>query len=279
MSRPSPRELVVHSTLRLTANMQRLILTGEALADFPADSTSGYIKLMFATDGEPLTQATAVEGQRPLMRTYTVRAFDPEKRWLSVDFMLHNHGPQPAGPAASWAERAQPGDRILVGGPGPTKFIYADADWYFLVGDMTALPAISCNLEQMPAAARGYAVIEIAGEDDRQALVCPPGIEVIWVVDASPVPSLEQAAATAETSALLQQVRASEWLHGDVAVWAACEFHKMRALRQYFRQEQNTGRKETYISSYWKLGRSEDEHKLDKRADQETIDQEAIDAP
>ncbi|MDO6804479.1 SIP domain-containing protein, partial [Wenyingzhuangia sp. 1_MG-2023] len=72
--------------------------------------------------------------------------------------------------------------------------------------------------------------------------------------------------------ALLQRVVAAEWLSGRVAVWVACEFHKMKALRRYFRQQRQTGRKETYISSYWKLGRSEDEHKVDKRADQALVD-------
>ncbi|MDP2608654.1 MULTISPECIES: siderophore-interacting protein [unclassified Oceanobacter] len=271
MSRPSPRELVVHSSSRLTTNMQRLVFSGDALADFPVDSASGYIKLMFTADGQPLTPATALEGQRPLMRTYTVRAFDPDKFQLTVDCALHNHGPQPAGPAASWAARAQPGERILVGGPGPTKLIDNSADWYFLAGDMTALPAISCNLEQLPAEARGYAVIEIASAEDRQSLECPAGVEVIWVVDETS-PELAQAESMATSSALLQRVVAAEWLSGRVAVWVACEFHKMKALRRYFRQQRQTGRKETYISSYWKLGRSEDEHKVDKRADQALVD-------
>ena len=89
------------------------------------------------------------------MRTYTVSAQRDDE--IDVDFALH----EAEGPASMWARNAQAGDQVLVGGPGPKKLINNDADWFLLVGDMTALPAITVNLAQLPADARGYAVLEV----------------------------------------------------------------------------------------------------------------------
>jgi len=45
----------------------------------------------------------------------------------------------------------------------------------------------------------------------------------------------------------------------------------MRALRQYFKQERGVAKTHLYISSYWKLDNSEDEHKVIKRQDAESV--------
>jgi len=63
-----------------------------------------------------------------------------------VDFALH----EICGPATFRALNTKVGDSIMVGGPGPRKLVHPDADWFLLVGDMTALPAISGNIEMLP---------------------------------------------------------------------------------------------------------------------------------
>lgn len=83
---------------------------------------------------------------------------------LRCRLVLH----EDAGRASEWAKNARPGGNILIGGPGPKKLLDNTADWCLLVGDMTALPAISVNIEQLPADARGYAVIEVTDESDIQ---------------------------------------------------------------------------------------------------------------
>lgn len=242
------RHATVISSQRLTPNMQRIVLGGEELADFPPGQESGYIKLIFGDD--PDTRR---------MRTYTVRAFDPDKPELVVDFALHDDSEgDDAGLASHWAQHADPGTEILVGGPGDKKLVNMDADWFLLAGDMTALPAISCNLEQMPRNARGYAVIEVVSEADRQPLDAPAGIAIHWVINPHP---------GSDANALLHKIRTLPWLDGKPSIWAACEFSAMRALRKFFKQEKQVQRDELYVSSYWKLGRSEDQHKIDKRED------------
>ena len=261
MAKPNPRQLTVQQCFNVSANMRRVVLTGAALHDFPQESEGGYIKLLFTHSGAALTEENkqAMEpGARPVMRTYTVRYFDAEQQQLSVDFVMHEHDGV-EGIASHWAANAQEGDQIMIAGPGPIKPLNHSADWFFLAGDMTALPALSCNLERLPQDAKGYAVIEIAEAADQQTLVKPEGIDIKWVIQSE--------------QNLAEEVESVNWLPGTVAVWAACEFTTMRKLRNYFKNEKQVERENLYISSYWKAGRSEEEHKVDKRkdAEQETV--------
>ncbi|MEL0636740.1 siderophore-interacting protein [Marinomonas sp. TI.3.20] len=242
MSRPQPRELTVISTTLVTPHMLRVTLGGENISTMPENQESAYVKLIFPSESSRL------------MRTYTIRKQRTDA--IDIDFMLHDD----SGPASSWAKNAKPGDRILVGGPGPKKMIEESAQWQLLIGDMTALPAISVNLETLPADAKGYAVIEVVSEEDIQPLKHPAGIELKWVVNTHP---------GSNDLALLEQVQALEWLSDDVSVWAACEFGSMKALRRFFKDEKKVEKTNLYISSYWKQGSNEDQHKAVKRADSE----------
>lgn len=246
MPRPAPRTLRVISSAPVTPHMLRITLGGAEIDSFPANQESAYIKLIFPAPGSDST----------LMRTYTVRHQRAEQ--FDVDFVLHHD----AGPAAEWAKNARPGDSIVVGGPGPKKLVDNSADWFLIVGDMTALPAISVNLEQLPADARGHAVIEVIDERDIQPLRHPDGIRLHWLVNPHP---------GEDSQLLVNQVRQLDWLPGQPSIWAACEFTAMRALRQHFREERQVERKSLYISSYWKLGSSEDQHKLAKREDADAL--------
>jgi NADPH-dependent ferric siderophore reductase len=186
-----------------------------------------------------------------------VRNFREQLNELDVDFFLHGE----SGPASAWASRVQAGDTITLAGPGGKKLLDFSADWFVLAGDMTALPAISVNIEQLPDHARGYAVIEILHESDIQAFHTPDAFEVHWVINPAP---------EKENTLLLDKIKQLPWLEGCPSIWAASEFSTMRALRRYFKQEKNVDKKAVYVSSYWKCGLSEEQHKKVKRADAET---------
>lgn len=247
MPKSTPRTLTVIRSHQLTPNMKRITLGGAELEGFPADQESAYIKLQIPADN----------GESQLTRTYTVRHHRDELNEIDVDFMVHGD----SGPASAWATRAQPGDLITIAGPGGKKLLDFSADWLVLVGDMTALPAISVNLEQLPAHARGYAVIEILHESDMQAFGTPETFEIHWVTN----PAQEK-----ENTHLLDKLKQLPWLEGTPSIWAACEFNTMRALRHYFKHERNVDKQSVYVSSYWKRGLSEEEHKKVKRTDAET---------
>ena len=46
----------------------------------------------------------------------------------------------------------------------------------------------------------------------------------------------------------------------------------MRGLRQLLVKERHVAHEQLYISSYWREGRSEDQHKVDKRKDAEAFE-------
>ena len=246
MAKPTPASLSVLAHGEISPNMRRITLGGENLTRYPADQAGSYIKLFV---NEPGQEMLAV-------RTYTIRHHREDAGEIDVDFVLHGDH----GPASAWASRVAPGDEITVGGPGPKKSVNLEADWYFLVADMTALPALSVNLEALPASARGYAVIEVLDKKDIQQLTAPKGIDIHWLVAKDNAIGREM---------VVDCVRNRDWLDGQVCVWAASEFETMRALRQYFKKERQLPTADAYISSYWKYGLREDEHKVVKRQDSE----------
>lgn len=250
------RRVTVQACQQLTPNMRRLTLGGAALGDFPPEMVGGYIKLLFSK-ADPSRSAVANDGEsidlnKYIKRSYTVRRFDAQGPSIELDFVQGSN----KGPATRWASDAQPGDDVTIVGPGPVKLVDPDADWFLLIGDMTALPAIGVNVERLKPTARGYAVIEVASEEDKQDLPFPPEMEVSWTI------------ASADTPSRLSEItRRLAWLDGRPSVWAACEFDEMRQLRTYLRKERALGNDDLYLSSYWKRNATDEEHKRAKATD------------
>ena len=249
--KPSPKQVTVIATETITPNMQRITLQSPELSEFPANCEGGYIKLLFTPRGETEIKALA-EGERPVMRTYTIRRFNPQDGTIEVDFVRHITHDLQCGFAARWALKVAVGETIFIAGPGTIQDMTTEADWFFMVADMTALPALSAKVRHLPEESKGYAVIKVLSEQDIQSISVPSNLQVKWIYADD---SLEQA------------VRELPWLDGTASVWCACEFDSMRALRQYFRNEKEVDRENIYISSYWKQGVSEDGHKAIKQQD------------
>lgn len=258
--RTQPRKAVPHlltviNNTLMTPNMRRLTFSGAQLARFPDISTSHYVKLLFDFDGQPITTAE-MSPDDALMRTYTVRAINQAEQTMCIDVVMHSKNTdcdEHSGPASRWAERAKTGDRIAVAGPGSSKGLAQARDWVLFIGDMTALPAISAYLETLSPDSTGYAVIEVISDKDKQILKKPDGVQIIWI---------EQGSGT-----LQQHVEMLSWLPGAPAVWIACEFSQMRALRKLMTNHYALPHQQLYVSSYWRKGRSEDQHKIDKQND------------
>jgi len=246
MAKPSPRILTVVAKQSLSNNMVRITLGGEQLENFPQDQESGYVKLVF-----PSSDPTA----KPIMRSYTIRSFDAQALELVLDFVVHGRN----GPASAWAMDADIGTTILVGGPGDKKLVDNRADSFIIVGDLTALPAISVNVAQLPESAVGHVVIEVIDESDQLALELPKGMQVHWVINPQP---------TSVNTLLADAVKVLPWPneHQKLNVWVACEYSAMRNLRQYFCNEKSVAREDIYLSSYWKIGTTDEGNKAAKRA-------------
>lgn len=238
-----PRLLQVIRKEKITPHMLRITLGGDDLHNFPEDQNSAYIKLRLPKENQP---------DEYWVRTYTVRDFKPELGELDVDFVLHDI----EGPASNWAKQCVAGDTIQVGGPGPKKLLDYSADWFLIAGDMSALPAISANIEGLPEDARGYALIEIINDQDQQEINCPDDFEIIWLTNPTPEKP------NGKLQAAMQDI---EWLEGEPSIWVAGEISTSLDIRGYLLKTKDVNRKQMYASSYWQIGQSEDGHKISKR--------------
>ncbi|NEC90608.1 siderophore-interacting protein [Streptomyces sp. SID12501] len=261
--RPERRAPKLHSaqvvrTERLTPHMQRVVLGGDGLAEFSAGTrTDHYVKLQFPAEGVTYPQPFDMQRVReefpreqwPVSRTYTVRAWDPELRELTLDFVLHGD----EGLAGPWAMRVQPGETVVFGGPGGAYAPDPDADWHLLAGDESALPAIACALEALPDGSRAYAFVEIAGPEEEQKI--DSDVEVRWLHRGERTPG----------EALVEAVRAMEFPAGRVHAFVHGEAAFVKELRRLLRVEREIPREDLSISGYWRLGHNEDGWQASKR--------------
>ncbi|MEV7066247.1 siderophore-interacting protein [Streptomyces collinus] len=245
-------------TERLTPHMQRVVLGGEGLADFTAETcTDHYVKLLFPPAG--VTYAEPFDLQRvrdelprdqwPVTRTYTVRQWDAEHRELTLDFVIHGD----EGLAGPWAARVQPGETVYFMGPGGAYAPDPDADWHLFAGDESALPAIACALEALPRGARAYAFVEISGPEEEQKI--DSDVEVMWL----------HRGARPLGEALVETVRNLEFPEGRVHAFVHGEAHFVKQLRHLLRVERHVPRESLSISGYWRRGHNEDGWQESKR--------------
>jgi NADPH-dependent ferric siderophore reductase len=246
------RRLNVRSVQRVTPHLIRVTLEGEDLAGFHSPGFDDHAKLFFpdaagvlalpsaGPDGAPVWPP----GPKPLMRDYTPRRHDAAAGTLEIDFALHE-----AGPATAWAESAKPGDTLGVGGPRGSFIVPTDFDWHLLIGDDTALPAISRRLAELPAGARVVVLAEVDDEADQITLEGPAALELHWV-------HRGRAGTGGAESPLLATLRALELPPGDFHAWIGCESSAAKALRAHLVGERGANPKWTRASGYWRRGAS-----------------------
>jgi NADPH-dependent ferric siderophore reductase len=260
---------VVRRTERSSPHMIRVVLGGAGLVDFaPGEFTDHYVKLIFPQAGvdypEPLDMAAVRRDlpreQWPRIRTYTVRAWDPAARELTIDFVYH--GDQ--GLAGPWAAAARPGDEIRFLGPGGAYAPSVAADWHLLVGDESALPAVAASLERIPAGAPARVFLEVAGPGEEQPLDTPGDAEIVWLHRGdAPVGKL-----------LVEAVRGLDFLPGEVHAFVHGEANFVKELRRFLRMERGLPREQLSISGYWRLGSDEDGWQSGKADWNRRIDEE-----
>ncbi len=227
-------------TTWLSPHLVRVTLGGAGFAGFEdRPDTDKYVKLRF----------TAPEGH-PVTRTYTVRTVDAEAQTLDLDFVVHGD----EGLAGPWAAAVEPGARLSFMGPGGGYLPNSEADWFLLLGDLSAVPAIAAALEALPTDAVGAAIIEVDAEDAILPIAAPVGVDVRWIVDASH-----------PTALLADAVRDLSWRDGHVDVFAHGERESMKQLRRALFDERGLERSQVSLSGYWARGRTEDTFQAEKR--------------
>ncbi|GAA2157395.1 siderophore-interacting protein [Actinomadura napierensis] len=247
-------------TERLTPHMIRVVLGGESLRGFGAGAfTDHYVKLLFPLPDvaypEPFDMETVraelPRDQWPSVRTYTVRAWDPEAVELTIDFVHHGD----KGIAGPWAANVQPGEEIFFDGPGGAYAPRAEAGWHLLVGDESALPAIAASLERIPDGAPARVFIEVAGPEEEQDLRAPAGTEIVWLHrDGRQVGDL-----------LAEAVQKLDFPDGEVHAFVHGEAGFVKTLRRHLRVDRGLPLEQLSISGYWRRGRDEDGWQSSKR--------------
>jgi NADPH-dependent ferric siderophore reductase len=236
----------------LTPSMVRLVVGGPDLEGFAIGSfTDHYVKCRF--------------GDR--MRSYTVRAWDPERRLLTLDFVVHGD----RGIAGPWAAQAQPGDTLQITGPGGAYAPDPEADWHLMVGDDAVLPAIAVSLSRVPAGVPVFAVIEVDGPEHRQPLNSPGDLDLVWVhrrTEAGEDPSLLLAAVRTLS---LPAGRGQAFVHGEATT--------VRAIRRHLVLDRGLPPSALSATGYWKLRRTDEEWRAEKREWIAQADADLLEAP
>ncbi|SEW52873.1 siderophore-interacting protein [Chitinophaga arvensicola] len=186
-----------------------------------------------------------------IRRTYTTRHIDFGKNEMWIDFVAHGDN----GPASSWAQRAEAGHILGIAMKVSDKPLLPEADSYLLIGDSTAIPVISAMLEQLPEGVDVKAILEVHGPEDEIGLSTRADLRVEWLHN--PDPSRESELASFVSTRSLPQ--------GKRFAYIAAEYDTAKALRQYFKEEQNWSATEFSAVSYWKRGEAEEESAATRR--------------
>ena len=242
------RMLQVRRLTRLTPAMLRITLTGDDLDDFISGSFDDHVKLFLpASPGDmPVLPEIGPNGPifppdqpRPLSRDYTPRRYDPVTKELDIDFVLHH-----AGPATSWAAQAVPGDYLGIAGPRGSFVIPIAYDWHLLVGDETAIPAISRRLAELPADKQAIVVVKSRKADARLELASACRTSIHWVVQDS---DSDEA-----MDGLERTIRGLTLPAGEGYAWAAGEYTDIKRVRQYLVEELGLDKTRVRAASYWR---------------------------
>jgi NADPH-dependent ferric siderophore reductase len=244
---PKPAEVV--SVSKITPRLVSVLVTGAELGGFADAAPTSHLKLFLpvgAQDAPNLPQYTPegvvyqdADGPRPVVRTYTPRRYDPASKTLEIQFLLHGEGP-----ASEWAERARPGDKVAVGGPGGRFSLEPAADHWWLAADESALPALGTLLDALPATSAAEVHVEVDGSEDEIELPSPAKTEITWhhrQPGASPGQPLVVAARGAAVP-------------DGARIWVACESAAMRDIRRCFSRERGFPVAQLVTRGYWRAG-------------------------
>ncbi|XAW90583.1 siderophore-interacting protein [Vibrio sp. CDRSL-10 TSBA] len=271
MSEQQPRQVLpklLHFVRKeqISQHLVRVFVTGEELTGLTEDCHGAHIKLFFANQHSGVLQLPVFhEGEvswpehKPVSRAYSVRWYDPVANEMAIDFVLHGDD----SPGSGWAIHAKPGDYIGMAGPAGPNPLLAPADWHLLVGDLTALPAISAVVERLPQQACGEVWIELDSLQDRIEVKHPAGISINWKLRSAedPMPLVKQIKSIVPPS---EAQSLSAFIAGENSTVVEC--------RRYLTQHLGIDRKRVYAVPYWKRGVTEEAYHMERHAVMDAVD-------
>ena len=236
------------SVSEITPRLVSVLVTGDDLDGFADAAPTSHLKVFLPADGQdapslpqftPDGAARADEGPLPTVRTYTPRSYDPATKALEIQFLLHGEGP-----ASAWAQRAKPGDKLAVAGPGGRFSLEPATDHWWLAADESAIPAVGTLLEALPETTAVDLHIEVDGPEDEIAFPGPVKTTITWHHRRSRDAFGDELAAAAREASI----------PGDARIWVACEAAAMRGIRRYFTRERGIPAAQLVTRGYWRTG-------------------------
>jgi NADPH-dependent ferric siderophore reductase len=238
----------VATTERLTPGLVRVVLEGGDLGGLVMpEATDAYVNAAFPPAGASYAgvfDPDAVRDSRPreewpARRRYTVRAWDPARHQLTLDFVVHGD----SGVAGPWAANARPGDVLVFTGPSGGYRPDPAADWHLMVGDESALPAIAASLEVLPAGARAVVRLVGDGPDHELELRTAAGLDLRW---------LHRRGNAGDVDLLVEAVRDLDFGAGRPFGFVHGEADEIRAVRRHLLHERGLTRRDLSCSPYWR---------------------------
>lgn len=148
--------------------------------------------------------------------------------------MLHE-----GGYASDWAQQAAVGQRLMIGGPRGSMIVPMEYDWHILIGDPTALPAISRRIEELPAGAQVIVLAQVEDSDDIRTFDTAAHLDIKW---------------STAPDELLLAVKSLILPAGTSYIWCAGEANVMAEIKQILIKDKNYPSKDISVASYWKKG-------------------------
>ncbi|MCE2597012.1 siderophore-interacting protein [Motilimonas cestriensis] len=247
-----PILVTVKSVRDISPHLRRICFTGPALASYPFQCNGAHIKIMLPQPHqlEPILPTMTSKGPRwesdkdkPILRTFSIRAFREAEQEIEIDFALHGD----LGPATRFATHVKIGDVLGISPPGGPEPMLKPARYYYMAGDLTALPAISAMIADMPSTSQGYIALLVPSKTDIDDLAVPTGVTVRWFVG-------QPAQSDRLIQSFIEQTLQSE----DSYFWFGGEETIVVGLRRHVRRHLDIERTQVYAIPYWRNGQSED---------------------
>jgi NADPH-dependent ferric siderophore reductase len=242
---PRFRRVRVVRLVPVTSRLTRVVLGGEELVGFDPPGPASSVRLLLPEPGETLAfphwngnEFLRSDGERPTIRTFTPRRFDPEGSELDLEIVLHDRGA-----ASDWVRQATPGDEVAVSGPGRGYSVDPDAERMLIAGDETAIPAICTLLEVIGREVEVSVIVEVADPSALPDLPSHPRAVVEWV------PGSDRPGDALADAVVSRPIREGTW------VWAAGEAAAVQRIRRDLFGTRGFERRRASIRGYWKLGR------------------------
>ena len=231
------RALTVKRKDRVAECFYRVIFTGEQLDGFSSAGFDDHIKLFFPTGNAQcalpkMTDDGLVwpDGLRPVSRDYTPLAFDAERNELTIDFFIHR-----GGIASHWAEKAQPGDTLMIGGPRGSMVIPVDYAWQLYICDETGLPAVLRRLRALPENIAPQVLVNCTQSETRDYLAECSQAHIEWLDSQSIAAKIQTLSVPAE----------------DYFVWITGEGEEVKQLSAVLLATQGLDSDYVRAAAYW----------------------------